>query len=420
MNPRDAQNTRASAPATARAPARLRLILASLLVLASHAAPACRYSVRDTGFVDLDQPPWSLRLEAASASTREAWIRAANRLALDTNLRLVAAEATNTPAGPPTLVALAPDQRTLPLPIPAELRPSDTPDPARLAAFLDNLALSPFRDRLHGELIQSFAVLVLLEGTQPGPTAQARRTAEEAIRAFTPLLRSLPKPVDTPPRLVALSPAELPNERLFVWSLGTSPDPRPEPRLAFLYGRGRRIGEILDGPLITRTAIAERLTLIGQDCECDLDRSWLQGPVFPARWDSSRQSAAARALGFDPENPLVRSEVSRIVLRGPLPGQARRPVARTGFDALALGYREVSLDTPEDSATATDAAETEEISPAPAPLPTSTPPPVATATPPAPVEVPEPPSWPWLALAGITITTVTAGLLLLLRHFRTR
>ncbi len=93
--------------------------------------------------------------------------------------------------------------------------------------------------------------------------------------------------------------------------------------------------------MITRTAVQERLVMIGQDCECDLDRAWLKGPVLPGRWDRELQEIAARTLGFDPENPMVRTEVSRIVLRGE--GDRSRQARPT--TALALGYTEESVDT---------------------------------------------------------------------------
>ena len=110
--------------------------------------------------------------------------------------------------------------------------------------------------------------------------------------------------------------------------------------MAILYGRGRRLGTPMEGAMITATALRERLVLVGQDCECDLDREWLRGPLIPARWDESMQQAAVKRLGFDPESPMVRSEVARIVERGPITGQKRK---MTGT-SQALGYAEESVE----------------------------------------------------------------------------
>ena len=395
--------------------------LATLAVLLPLAASACRYSVRDTGFVDLDLPAWLVRVSGVSEDQRALWEQLGPRRLADTNLRLapppgadggVPASAISPPSGSPALEVVAPDGRALVLATGTEL-PTGA---AAIDAFLDRLAASAFRDTLHDALLQAFAVLVLIEGTDPARTAEARRTAEEAIRGFTPLLGSLPKPVDTPPRVVSLPADQADAEGLLVWGLGFAAGPSAEPRLAVLFGRGRRLGSPLEGPLITRTAIAERLTLIGQDCECDLDRSWFQGPVFPGRWDIARQAAAARRLGFDPENPMIRTEVSRIVLRGPLPGQSRRS-AGAAYDALALGYREETVDAAEtepagggDSAGETAAV----MARAPGPASAASPPElgVVAASPPL--------LLPWLVPGAAALAVLLLGAVWLVRSRRNR
>lgn len=115
----------------------------------------------------------------------------------------------------------------------------------------------------------------------------------------------------------------------------------PEPQALVLMGRGRRVGEMLRGGLITRTALQEALAVIGQDCECGLDRVWMQGERFPLAWGQPEKKAAFAELGFDPDNPKVKAEISRIITRGP----NSRPSGNTqsasdNFDQLALGYSE--------------------------------------------------------------------------------
>jgi hypothetical protein len=181
---------------------------------------------------------------------------------------------------------------------------------------------------------------VLVEGTDTEETARVRRITEAASGTIQRLMPSMPKPVDTPPRLISIPLAQQAAEAVLIWGLGFDPKPTSEARLAIVYGRGRRLGSTLEGPTITRTALQERLALIGQDCECDLDRAWLKGPVLPGRWSRDLQQTASRLLGFDPENPLVRTEVSRIVLRG----EGDRTRARKPTTVLGLGYAEESVD----------------------------------------------------------------------------
>ena len=137
--------------------------------------------------------------------------------------------------------------------------------------------------------------------------------------------------------------------------------------------------------------------------------------MCPARWDSARQTAAARTLGFDPENPLVRTEVSRIVLRGPTPGQSRRATTPSDADPLAFGYREDAVD-PDPSA---DSAEP----PSPS-ADTATPTASASGSAPPPqdssnAESPPPDApvtrLPWIVLLLASLITLGIGALLFFR-----
>ena len=120
---------------------------------------------------------------------------------------------------------------------------------------------------------------------------------------------------------------------------------------------------------------------------------YLKLPLYAV---GARTAAAAKSLGFDPENPMVRSEVGRIVLRGD--GERKRPSRPSS--ALALGYSEEPVD---------DAAGT---SPASAPTvqsPTQNvlPSPSNPAT--APTAIPGTRTAWWLFGAGI-VATFLAGL----------
>jgi hypothetical protein len=114
--------------------------------------------------------------------------------------------------------------------------------------------------------------------------------------------------------------------------------------VAVLIGRGRRLGPTLKGDEITAGKLQQILAVAGQDCECDLDRSWMQGPMIPVRWGPERQQSAYNNLGFDPDNPLVKAEISRILARG------KNPIRVNGTDSigsdldmLLLGYSEEVL-----------------------------------------------------------------------------
>ena len=318
---------------------RLLSWIACLWMASATVAVACRYSVRDTGFVDLGNSP--LRLEFSPdgsfpESQRQALAQAAAAVLLDSNIAFSTVTATR--AGEPASLRLVDAAgRSLLVASAADLPRT----PSEAVRVMESLAASPLRDRLQQEALRAYAVVLVIEGTDETANGRVRDAATAAIASVGRLIPGMPKPVDVGPQLLTLSRSAQAAERILLWGLGFDPASGADPRLAIVYGRGRRLGTPLEGPLITQTVLRERLVLIGQDCECDLDRAWLRGPLLPGRWDRSRQELAAKSLGFDPENPVVRAEVSRIVERGPQPGQRRK----TAGTAQALGYSEDSVDS---------------------------------------------------------------------------
>ena len=208
-------------------------------------------------------------------------------------------------------------------------------------SFLASAVSSPTRIELIKKLIPAYAVILFVEGTDAVQTGRARVAVSDAIKAITPLMPQMPKPVDHPPEMVVVPTERIADESVLMWSLGLDTEPVPEPQAVVLMGRGRRVGQPMRGGLVTRTALQESLAVVGQDCECGLDRVWMQGERFPLSWGRTEKTAAYKELGFDPENPQVKAEMSRIISRGP----NSRPsgvtqAASSNFDQLALGYSE--------------------------------------------------------------------------------
>jgi len=278
---------------------------AGVLFWATLSVWACRYSVRDTGFVDLGLESYRLRWVPDPASLGAdpgAMLRPrVDALLRDSNL--VWDEEPPAAGIPPGAGLFLRDVegRVLRLPV------ADSADSASVLKAVESAASSPLRERLYREGLRAYAVVLLVEGTDAAANARARQDIDAAIAATARLLSSMPKPVEVPPQAVSLTLREQSAEPVALWGLGMEPVPNEVPRVAIVFGRGRRLGTALEGPLITRTALRDRLLLIGQDCECDLDRAWLRGPLLPGRWGRELQQAALTALGFDPGNPMVRA-----------------------------------------------------------------------------------------------------------------
>ncbi|MEC7883834.1 MAG: hypothetical protein VYB35_13125 [Verrucomicrobiota bacterium] len=299
---------------------------------------ACRYSVRDVGFADLGNERYTFRCFVDAPGQDQSsnrFSQAARALLDDSNVKF---ELVKRNQESEVGVLISPDgkrKHNIALPI------SKTKTDQLEWSVIQSVIGSPVRDELIKKLISNFAVVLLVEGSDQIQNKRAQLAAVEAIEAITKLMPKMPKPVDNPPVLLKLSIEQSLAESVLLWSLGMDTKTTPEPQALVLMGRGRRVGEMLRGGLITRTALQEALAVIGQDCECGLDRVWMQGERFPLAWGQPEKKAAFAELGFDPDNPKVKAEISRIITRGP----NSRPSGNTqsasdNFDQLALGYSE--------------------------------------------------------------------------------
>jgi hypothetical protein len=173
----------------------------------------------------------------------------------------------------------------------------------------------------------------------------------------------LPRPIAFPVRTVRLSLGQRAADPVWLWSLGleaVAPDDQAaasEPVIAVMYGRGRLAGPVMTGSAIEVRETLAQLALVGESCECETDRKWLDERVIPYRWAVNDRELAAQRLGFDPESPLVRAEMVRIVSQGVGAGRSKKSM--TGSDAeagseveggsgdaierLLLGYNESSV-----------------------------------------------------------------------------
>jgi len=337
---------------------RLRLVLAIIACcLAWHAQPvrACRYNVREVGFIDVGIEVYRLLVYvgADTASDETAKLKDAVDAALvDTNIKSevvpVGADA-NRPAleflascnisSFPAAVLVSPDGPARPL----SLRGITTQDPASLSkavdAALESVLHSPTRQQILEAAADDYAVVLLLEGPEPQGNAAAREAVSAAINSIKEQLEYFPKPMARPPAMVVLERSALAREEILLWTLSLQPEDVEQPCAAVFYGRGRWIGPLFKGDLLSSDRLTELLSVIGADCECGLDHRVLQGTMLPARWDEALQQKVTDSLGFDPESPMVKMEMVSIIRRG-----------MGGFDypGVPFGYEEIQVGADEE------------------------------------------------------------------------
>lgn len=224
---------------------------------------------------------------------------------------------------------------------------------------MEGIISSPARKEILKHIVESLGIVLVVEGADAVENREARLAAQRAIERISEMMPLMPKPVDKPPHLIVVPYAERRREAVLLWSLGIdSEGDEPvvtqraegekeptasgtpgtaEPGKAaavVIHGRGRRIGPTLTGEGITEGALASTLSVIGADCECGLDRIWMEGDMIPLTWDGEIQARAAKALDFDPENPMIKMEVGQILARGP----SFRGERASAFDTSAVGF----------------------------------------------------------------------------------
>ena len=346
-------------------------------VILSPAAQACRFNVREVGFVYFPEEAYylyGLVRDDTPAAQATAIEEKAKSILSESNIvfeliridqqkehpalpHLPMKEIQSYPAL--VLVSPSPENRMKILPMP------QTPQPfaQRLQRVLENLIVSPKRQEILNHMAEVYGFVLLIQGRYQEQNKQAAKVVAEVIQEVTEILPHMPQPIYAPaplekgPVRINISQNEMDNEEMLLWSLDLLERDPNVPHAVVMHGRGRIVGVPLAGAEIDAYTLGYFLSVIGADCECGLDRRWMQGRMIPLRWDTSIKARLAKALGYDPENPMVMMEIARIVRRGYYPG------GFTDFpkaaDAQIPGYQEIPIVLEEDEPNQIQSATTE-------------------------------------------------------------
>ena len=324
-------------------------------LLPSASVIACQYTVRDIGFVDLRGPEYTIVIRGELDERIKEETAAELSWLADSNCRSMFAAGN----GPGWEIALVDGQgREFRVgrsesgrsesgrPVTAD---RETPDAEVFAGIVRERFDSPAMTAIRDGAAETFSQILVVEGSAERDRVRAHEMARRATDAIRQLEPMLPRPLAKPVGRVTIAGGQRTAESMLLWALGLDSLPPERSAIAVVYGRGKLAGRVLTLEEGDERELLSQLALIGESCECETDRRWTEEPVLPGYWPRSFRQRAANGLGFDPDSPLVRAEVARIIGRRPGDddrGTTRRHAeGRDAIERLLLGYDESAPET---------------------------------------------------------------------------
>jgi len=350
------------------------LLTCFFISLFASLAQACRYNIRDVGFVDLGRNNYYL-FGFVDSNTSEKFRLAFEKVTAaalpDSNVTAALIDVDKDTRHPaleyyrkanlntyPAAVLISPRGKTKVI----SLSSPDKPLDKFIASAVDGIILSPIREQVLPRLLEVYAAVLLFETENDAENNAARAMTRAALEELRRAMEFLPKEVKNPPIMLSIPPESVAREEILLWSLDLDKEKLKTPCAVVLFGRGQQVGPVLAGLDLKQKYIFNVLSVVGADCECDLDRRWMQGIKVPHRWDKKLQSRVVKVLGFDPASPMVKTEINRIVGRGiifqdPELNLLSQNIPPLGYQEIVIEFDEPSqpnLPTEENDNTHTD------------------------------------------------------------------
>ena len=285
---------------------KLRIILILLLSMSFTSAKACRYTIREIGFSTLSKVTYVLyRIDENSSFIPKQQTDGFS----NSNVKVFGLNLKDDPSS--RIIKFAQKQNlTFPVYV------LSAPDGRMLALSGNNIdsttILSPVRQQLIDDLPKGYAAVILVEGTNSSENNIAQEKILKACDRVENIMPHMPKQVANGPKMITISNEQFQEEKVMLWSFGL--DKIPDHPIAFVvYGKGRIMGDSIDYTDIQKDKVYKLLSIIGADCECGLDRKWMLGYQMPLDWPTKTRQDLSDILGFDVDNPMVLTEMSRIL-----------------------------------------------------------------------------------------------------------
>ena len=288
----------------------LKINLILLLVMFYSTANACKYTIREIGFSTLSKVSYMLyRIDEGSSFVPKQQINGFS----NSNVKIFGLNANEDASNRVIQFAI---KQNLPFPVYV----LSAPDGRMLSLSADRIQndiesvalLSPVRQQLIENMPTTYAAVIMVEGKNVSENKIARENVSKACDRVEDIMPHMPKQVKNGPKMIVISNDRFQEERVMLWSFGL--DEIPDHPIAFvIYGKGRIMGEPIIYSDIKKDKVYKLLSIIGADCECGLDRKWMLGYQMPLDWPTKTSQNLSDILGFDVDNPMILTEMSRIL-----------------------------------------------------------------------------------------------------------
>lgn len=328
-----------------------KIYTAFIVFLAYTSVFACKYTIREIGFSTLSKVTYVLyRIdENSSFFPKQLEHNFAESNVVGRGLNLKSNEdnpiikfAKDQKLMFPAYVLAAPDGRMI------ELSKKD---------ILNNALSSPVRKQLLNYLPEAYASVILIDGKNISENQFASELINKTCKRVENIMPNMPKQVDVGPNMIQISNEEFEREKVLLWSFGIYEIP-DQPMSLVVYGKGRIMGEKISYTQINEDVVYKYLSIIGADCECGLDRKWMLGYQMPLNWPKPIRQNLSNTLGFDVDNPMVLTEMSRILS---IENKVASDPDGISFEPLVFDLDKEFGDVPEVQHSESDQTENDEI-----------------------------------------------------------
>ncbi len=275
-----------------------------ILLLFSLSSFACRFTIREIGYTRLNIETYLIRLEADTAKNSELvqeFKNLAYAYSINTNInyqishtsgKLPEIRCTNSRGD----VIMKKDAVTL----------------SGIHAFFKELLYSPLQQTIYSQIGNTFAFVVVFNDDE-----KVNVVVDSALEQFKKIAPNLDKKVDEHILKIVIPANRRDKEEFVLRSMGIELED-DNPAVVVIYGRGRLTDTPLTGNSITIHNLLNQLVTLGSDCECGIDLSPLLQLAIPFNWDQRMGQDVTDMLGIDVENPMILTEMGRILSKEPL------------------------------------------------------------------------------------------------------